>query len=259
VGVEQTLGHVPALRRYARLLTGDAQRADDLVQDTLERACLKWSLWQPESILRSWLLSIMHNLHANQRRDWRHDDGHADLDAAPEPTHEPMALAAERIDLQRALGALPLAMREVLLLVTVEEYTYAEAAVILVRMMGYPVEKNASYAFDDTQGNWAESDINTARRYHLISGVGDNRFAPDAPLTRQEIAVMLNNILGYTQVGQASAFDDVNADANSWSYEAINALTENGVISGYPDGTYKPQADISRAEMTTLISRTNIA
>jgi RNA polymerase sigma-70 factor (ECF subfamily) len=131
VGVEQTLGHVPALRRYARLLTGDATRADDLVQDTLERACLKWSLWQPESILRSWLLSIMHNLHANQRRDWRHDDGHAALDAVPEPTHEPMALAAERIDLQRALAALPLAMREVLLLVTVEEYTYAEAAVIL--------------------------------------------------------------------------------------------------------------------------------
>ena len=131
MGVEQTLGHIPALRRYARLLTGDSTRADDLVQDTLERACLKWSLWQPGSVLRSWLLSLMHNLHANQRRDWRHDDGHADLDEIPEPRHEPMALAADRMDLQRALSALPLPMREVLLLVTVEEYTYAEAAAIL--------------------------------------------------------------------------------------------------------------------------------
>jgi DNA-directed RNA polymerase specialized sigma24 family protein len=65
VGVEQTLLHLPALRRYARLLTGDATRADDLVQDTLERACVKWALWQPGSALRAWLLSLMHNLYLN--------------------------------------------------------------------------------------------------------------------------------------------------------------------------------------------------
>lgn len=135
MGVEQLLGHIPALRRYARLLTGDATRADDLVQDTLERACLKWALWQPGSLLRSWLLSLMHNLHVNQVRDWRHDDGHAALEDAPEPAHEPMTHAAERMDLQRALAELPPAMREVLLLVTVEEYSYAEAAGIL----GVPV------------------------------------------------------------------------------------------------------------------------
>jgi RNA polymerase sigma factor (sigma-70 family) len=122
--MEQALAHVPALRRYARLLTGDASRADDLVQDTLERACAKWSLWQPGSALRSWLLTIMHNLYLNQRRDWRHDELHAPLDEADEPSHEPLARLGERIDLQQAL-------REVLLLVTVEEYTYAEAASIL--------------------------------------------------------------------------------------------------------------------------------
>ena len=78
--VEQTLDHIPALRRYARLLTGDRSRADDLVQDTLERACIKWSLWQPGSALRSWLLTLMHNLYLNQRRDWRHDESRASLD-----------------------------------------------------------------------------------------------------------------------------------------------------------------------------------
>ncbi|MFM2068095.1 MAG: hypothetical protein RLZZ584_3004 [Pseudomonadota bacterium] len=135
MGVEQTLGHIPALRRYARLLTGDAHRADDLVQDTLERACTRWALWQPGSLLRSWLFTLMHNLHANQRRDWRLDDAHADLDDIAEPAHEPMAHAGERLDLQRALAELPAPMREVLLLVTVEEYSYAEAADIL----GVPV------------------------------------------------------------------------------------------------------------------------
>lgn len=131
MGVEQILGHIPALRRYARLLTGDATRADDLVQDTLERACVKWALWQPGSVLGSWLLSLMHNLHINQRRDWRHDDGHAALDDAPEPAHDPTAEAVQSMDLQQALAALPPPMREVLLLVTVEEYTYAETAAIL--------------------------------------------------------------------------------------------------------------------------------
>lgn len=135
MGVEEAVGHIPALRRYARLLTGDPTRADDLVQDTLERACIKWSLWQPGSALRSWLLSLMHNLHMNHLRDWRHDDGHAALEDAPEPALDPTAAAAEGMDLQRALAALPAPMREVLLLVTIEEYTYAETAGIL----GVPV------------------------------------------------------------------------------------------------------------------------
>jgi len=134
VAVEQLLVHIPALRRYARLLTGDATRADDLVQDTLERACRKWALWRPGTALRSWLLSIMHNLHLNQLRDWHLDDGHAVLDELPEPP-DPGAPAGERLDLERALAALPTAQRAVMLLVAVEEYSYAEAADIL----GVPV------------------------------------------------------------------------------------------------------------------------
>lgn len=131
MGVEQTLAHIPALRRYARLLAGDAAGADDLVQDTLERACTKWSLWQPGTALRSWLMTLMHNIYLNRVRDWRHDDGHDALEDGPEPAHEPMAHAPEMLDLERALERLSPLLRTVLLLVTVEEYTYAEAAAIL--------------------------------------------------------------------------------------------------------------------------------
>src|SRR6478752_1747788 len=60
--------HIPALRRYARALTGDAWAADDLVQDTLERACAKWQLWLAGTDLRAWLFTLMHNLYQNQRR-----------------------------------------------------------------------------------------------------------------------------------------------------------------------------------------------
>ncbi len=135
MAVEQLLAHIPALRRYARLLTGDATRADDLVQDTLERACRKWSLWRPGTALRPWLLSIMHNLHVNQLRDWHLDDGHALLDDQPERP-DTAAPAGERLDLERALAALPPGQRAVMLLVAVEEYTYAEAAEILALPIG---------------------------------------------------------------------------------------------------------------------------
>ena len=62
------IDQIPALRRYARALTGDAWAADDLVQDTLERACSKWRLWTAGSDLRAWLFTVMHNLFVNQLR-----------------------------------------------------------------------------------------------------------------------------------------------------------------------------------------------
>jgi RNA polymerase sigma-70 factor (ECF subfamily) len=138
VGVESTLPHIPRLRRYARLLTGDPVRADDLVQDTLERACRKWSLWQPRpdgSGLRGWLLSLMHNVHLNQIRDHGRDDWHDELDETTEPVHEPLSHVPERLDLERALARLSPSARQVVLLVCVEELSYADAAQIL----GVPV------------------------------------------------------------------------------------------------------------------------
>src|SRR3954465_15483101 len=62
------VGHIPDLRRYARSLTGDAWAADDLVQDTLERACDRWQLWSVGSDLRAWLFTLMHNLFVDGAR-----------------------------------------------------------------------------------------------------------------------------------------------------------------------------------------------
>lgn len=135
--------------------------------------------------------------------------------------------------------------------------TRAEAAVMLVRMLGLPADANAEDCFTDTAGNWAEAYINTAKLYHIITGVGGNNFAPDRLVTRQEIAVMLNNILGYAANGSSSVFTDVSAVTNPWSYEAISALAQKGVITGLPDGCFKPQDNVTRAEMTALLSRSS--
>ncbi|NLL39353.1 MAG: hypothetical protein GX254_07195 [Clostridiales bacterium] len=133
--------------------------------------------------------------------------------------------------------------------------TRAQAAAMLVRIMNLDVRKHSEYAFDDSKGCWAEEYINTARKHGLVSGVENNLFKPDSPISRQEVAVMLNNILGYSAQGSVPAFSDVSQTGNSWSYEAICALSQKGLITGYPDMTFRPEYHITRAEMTALLTR----
>ena len=124
--------HIPRLRRYARALTGDRGRADDLVQDTLERALVKFHLWRPGSDLRAWLFTIMHNVYVNQVRA---NMAVASI-ALDEETMQPATRATqsdwlEVRDLQVALSRVPEEQREVLLLVGLEQMTYEEAAGVL--------------------------------------------------------------------------------------------------------------------------------
>lgn len=122
------VAEIPRLRRYARALTGDAGRADDLVQDTLERALTKWLLWRRGSDLRAWLFALMHNLFINQMKAPKVVEYRAD-DAVPEmPARGAQTDGLALRDLERALAELPIEQREVLLLVGLEELSYAQAA-----------------------------------------------------------------------------------------------------------------------------------
>jgi RNA polymerase sigma-70 factor (ECF subfamily) len=131
------VGHIPDLRRYARALTGDAWAADDLVQDTLERACERWQLWAAGSDLRAWLFTLMHNLFVDgARRALRQQAAHhVDVeDVANDLVGSPGA-PEQALDLQRCLLRLPPEQREVLLLVTLQDLGYEEVA----RITGVPV------------------------------------------------------------------------------------------------------------------------
>jgi len=122
--------HVPRLRRYARALTGDVNRADDLVQDTFERALAKLDLWQPGSDLRAWLFTLMHNLFVNQIRIRRPPETVME-EALDEPVSGGQMEALVARDIYSALARLPEEQREVLLLVGLEQFGYAEAAQVL--------------------------------------------------------------------------------------------------------------------------------
>ena len=120
------------LRRFALALTRDGDRADDLVQDTVERALSRWRLRKPGLPLRPWLFAILRNLHVSgHRRALRQVtlDG-VDIDgfAAPE------GVAEGRLELARVLrllAGLPEEQRMAILLVSVEGFSYAEAAGIM--------------------------------------------------------------------------------------------------------------------------------
>ena len=124
---------IPRLRRYARALVGERAGADDLVQDTLERAWAKLHLYRRGTDLRAWLFTVMHNVHVNRVRATRLVDPLED--EMPELTQRAQTDALELRDLDRAIARLPADQRAVLLLVTLEEMSYDEVA----RTLGIPI------------------------------------------------------------------------------------------------------------------------
>ncbi|MFA6903088.1 MAG: RNA polymerase sigma factor [Gallionellaceae bacterium] len=122
---------IPRLRRYARALTGDRSRADDLVQDTLERAWGKLHLWRRGSDMRAWMFSIMHNTFINHIRKKQLDAVSMDDEALEIPTRATQEDALQMRDLTSAIDKLPYEYREVILLIGLEQMSYEEAAQVL--------------------------------------------------------------------------------------------------------------------------------
>ena len=124
---------IPRLRRYARALTRNAERADDLVQETLLRAISKRHLLQMGTDLRAWLFTIMHNQHVNLVRRAVRDETAINIEqlstslaAISDPT-----ASRQLRELERALGCLSEEQRAVILLVGLEGMSYEAAAQIL--------------------------------------------------------------------------------------------------------------------------------
>ena len=124
---------IPRLRRYARALTRNRERADDLVQDTLSRALVKEQFWQPGTNLRAWLFTIMHNQNVNNvRLAVVRESRMVDMaQLSPMPATTDPTASRQMFELERALAQLPLEQRQVILLVGLEGMSYEDAAGIL--------------------------------------------------------------------------------------------------------------------------------
>jgi RNA polymerase sigma-70 factor (ECF subfamily) len=129
------LAELPRLRRYARALVGERAAADDLVQDTLERAWTRLGQWRPGSDLRAWLFSIMHNLRIDQMRRPSLNTTDLDDEFIEPPGRATQSDGIEFADLAAAIMALPEEQRAVMLLVALEDMRYEDVA----QTLGIPV------------------------------------------------------------------------------------------------------------------------
>jgi len=124
---------IPHLRRYARVLVGDRDHADDLVQDCLERAWSRMHLWQAGTNIRAWLFTILHNLHLNAARKRRNQPGLSQprTGTADQPVRPTQEDGLNLRSIWSAFARLPEQQRAALLLISVEEMSYEEAAAVL--------------------------------------------------------------------------------------------------------------------------------
>jgi RNA polymerase sigma-70 factor, ECF subfamily len=125
---------LPYLRRFARGLCGDASLADDLVQDCVERALVKSHLYDPSRPLRAWLYAVLRNIYvSNWRRNAKHTsakelDDLQGFEGSVPPEQESNFSVSLITD---ALDTLPAQQREVLVLISLEDMSYAQAAEII--------------------------------------------------------------------------------------------------------------------------------
>lgn len=108
--------------------------------------------------------------------------------------------------------------------------------------------------FADTAGHWAQPDIAKAVAMGIASGYADGSFRPNGAVTRAEFVVMLSRALLLDDEGEAAGFADASA-IPAWAREHVGRAVAAGLISGYSDQTFRPDSEISRAELAVLIAR----
>ena len=123
-------------------------------------------------------------------------------------------------------------------------------AAILLSLM--PATVFAADTFSDTSGHWAADAIKTWTRHDVLSGYPNGEFKPNAPITRAELAAVLNRVMGYTKAAD-NTFTDV--PAGEWYTGDIAKLYAAGIMAGDGNGIMRPTANITREEAAVMIAR----
>lgn len=127
--------------------------------------------------------------------------------------------------------------------------TRAEFAAMLVK--AFKLEPKSGMVFSDTIQHWAKDSMGTAAAHGIVSGYDKTTFGPDDPITREQMAVMISKAARLSG-GKGETFADSNQIAD-WAVDAVAATSDKNIISGYPDNTFGPRANATRAEAVTVI------
>ncbi|OPY63610.1 MAG: Cellulosome-anchoring protein precursor [Pelotomaculum sp. PtaU1.Bin065] len=128
--------------------------------------------------------------------------------------------------------------------------TRAEFATALVK--AFQLADNGGKTFADTAAHWAKDYVAAAAASGIVSGYDADTFGPDDLITREQMAVMIVKAAGSAPAAGESQFSD-SGGISGWAADAVAAATENGIIKGYPDNTFRPQSSATRAEAVTVV------
>ncbi|MFC5404297.1 S-layer homology domain-containing protein, partial [Cohnella soli] len=135
--------------------------------------------------------------------------------------------------------------------ITVEVNHFTKFAVFAVSKEAAP---KPVIDFSDISGHWAEAAIKQAVSFGIVGGYPDGTFNPNRTVTRAEFAVMLMNTLKPQADGAELTFTDKGKIA-TWAQKSVAQAVQAGILTGYKDSTFRPDAEITRSEMAVMIAK----
>lgn len=138
--------------------------------------------------------------------------------------------------------------------ISVDVEYFAKFAVLVIDEESVPEMPKEEITFTDISRHWAEAQIRQAVEQGIVSGYPDGTFKPDSRVTRSEFTLMLMNAINPKGEGAELRFSDVQ-EIGTWAQTAVAQSAAAGIVTGYSDGTYRPNASITRAEMAAMIAR----
>ncbi|WP_342565440.1 Ig-like domain-containing protein [Paenibacillus sp. FSL R7-0345] len=132
-----------------------------------------------------------------------------------------------------------------------QSITRAEIASIIARTFNQSAAISGAAYTDIAAGHWAANAINQVSASGIMKGYEDGSFKPNQTITRAEMATILSRLITGAQ-GNGVNFSDI---AGHWAQAAVKVTAEAGIITGYEDGTFRPNQSLTRAETVTIINR----
>jgi len=131
----------------------------------------------------------------------------------------------------------------------------AELAALLVRLLDLEPAKPGQFTFKDVaRSSWYYEAVETAVKNGIIKGYGDGTFRPDETVTREQLAVMLANIIGTAAGTGAPEFEDAE-EISPWAREGVAAASVTGLMRGVSEAAFAPKEPVSRAQAAAILAR----
>ena len=134
--------------------------------------------------------------------------------------------------------------------------TRADFVTVLGRMAGIDQSKFTKNVFKDVNGGYYAAYVNWASENGIVRGIGHGKFDPKRPITREEMAVMMNKFLQVTDKKlsekESKAFTDDGTIA-PWAKEAVRAMEKKGIVKGMEDGSFRPKSGFTRAQVAQVL------